>query len=296
MDNSISDIPDQIRQAAAGLKLGDGVYGLIRRGTNDVFVDKQSGVVARVAPDYISQAEIEAKLLDCIELAAAGAPVLGPLIDRAVVLSAGRHVSFWPQAEVGPEPDGREMAETMVACHRLSPPARLSDWTPDLYVDRRWETLKMGINSGLPADIANHLSNIFTEALEKTKDMWNELCGSYKTSFIHGDTHHSNFVRYRGRLVLCDPDNICRGPREKDLANIWECSRRHYINPEYWGQFVSSYSLDYNQNLLDILTRVQEIGGCMWMVQFWGSRPDARPAIINSIETIDQPDAKWLDF
>lgn len=296
MTSQLEQLANQLRQVSADIGLGSGDYQLIRRGTNDVFACRESGVVARVAPDYFSQTEVESRLLDCQELAAAGAPVLAPLISEAAVLPGGRYVGFWPLAEVEPRPDGHEMAEVLATCHRLAPPDRLSHWTPDLFVDRRWATLKTGVGAGLPSDMAETLNDLFVDSLNQLKDLCNRHYNPSDGLFIHGDTHHSNFVRYRGRLVLCDPDNICRGPKEKDLANVWECCRRHYIEPEYWQQFKDNYRLGYNQKLLDILTRVQEIGGCMWMAQFWGPKPEARPAIAHNIETINQLDARWLDF
>ena len=293
---SLETLALQVQQAAASLGLAGGSYKLIRAGTNDVFVDEKSGVVARVAPDYISQDKVRANLLDCQELSVAGAPILAPLTDEVVVLTDDRHVSFWPLAQIEIELNGREMAEVLTACHRLPPPARLTDWTPDLFVDRRWATLKAGVESGLPSDMADSLSDMFTEALDTLKEICRQRYSSASSSFIWGDTHHSNFVRYQGCLVLCDPDNICRGPREKDLANVLESCRRGYINPRHWKQFTAAYPLDYNQELLEALRRVQETGGCMFMSQFWGSRPESQPAIAHNIETIDQPTAQWLDI
>ena len=295
MTNSLQELANQVQQATIDLGLGDGIYDLIRCGTNDVFANKESGVVARVAPEYIRRSEIDPGLLNCQKLAAAGAPILSPLVSEAQALPGGRLVSFWPLAEVV-EPDGREMAKAVLACHQLPPISGLTDWTPDLFVDRRWETLKVGIESGLPADTADLLAGLFTESLDRLKEICRQYYGSANGTFIHGDTNHSNFVRYQGRLVLCDPDNICRGPREKDLANIWESCRRHYINPSYWKQFLDNYHLDYDQEMLDILTRVQEVGGCMFVSQFWGERPEAQSALVHSLKTIDQPTARWVDF
>lgn len=287
---------EQVRLAAAGLKINAVDYELIRSGTNDVFADGEAGVVARVASDYISQPEIESQISNCRQLVEAGAPIVPPLVDEVVVLESGRCVSFWPLGEIGPPPDGHEMAEVLAACHRLDAPPGLSDWHPDLFVDRRWATLRLGVEAGLPAEVADSLTGLFSDALDRLKQVCAQCYDPKTGSFIHGDTHHSNFIRYQGRLVLCDPDNICRGPREKDLANIWESCRRQYVDPQYWEQLKADYPLEYDQDLLDILTRVQEIGGCLWMTQFWGSRPESRPAITHSIETIDQPNARWLDF
>ena len=105
----------QVQQAAVSLGLAGGSYKLIRAGTNDVFVDEKSGVVARVAPNYIARDEVRAKLLDCQELLAAGAPILAPLTDEVVALTGGRHVSFWPLAQIEIELNGREMAEALIA-------------------------------------------------------------------------------------------------------------------------------------------------------------------------------------
>ncbi len=286
----------QVWRAVSNLGLGGGTYKLIRTGTNDVFVSDQDRIVVRVAPTYIDPEDIRSRLLDCRELAAAGAPILLPLVDEVVLLAGGRYASFWPLAQSEIEFDGHDMAAVLNACHRLQPPDRLIEWTPDLFVDRRWATLKEGVEAGLPPDIANSLSGVFTDALDRLKEICRQRYGPSASSFIHGDAHYSNFVRYRDRLVLCDPDNICRGPREKDLANVWECCRRGYINPGYWEQFTASYLLDYDQELLEVLTRVQEVGGCMWMTQFWGSRPESRSAVAHCLETIDQPTTAWFDF
>ena len=296
MTSRHKELAFQVERVGLDLGLSHGSYQLIRHGTNIVFANEKSEVVARVAPDYIEFNEVADKLADCQELVAAGAPILVPLINEVVTLPAGNLVSFWPLAQAGPPPNGREMAQTLAACHRLAAPDRLSDWSPDLYANRRLATLKIGIEAGLPTDIASNLTALFTKALANLKNVWGELESKTDVGFIHGDTHHSNFVRYEGQVVMCDPDNICRGPKEKDLANIWECCRRQYINPSYWEQFTNNYPLDYNQNLIDVLARVQGISGCMWATQFWASRPEYRQGVRHALATIDQPNAKWVDF
>ena len=294
--DSISELAEAVRSAAVAAGLGDGDYQLIHSGTNDVFKNSRNRVVARVASSYIKTSETQSRLVSCRQLAAAGVPILPPLVDEVVELDRGRHISFWPLAQADVELSGPELAVVLTACHRSSPPPGLADWHPDLFVDRRWATLQIGIDGGLPDDMADTMRQIFPEALARLKQIYRRLSAGLADSFIHGDTHHSNFVRYEGRLSLCDPDNICRGPREKDLANIWECCRRSYINPSIWTRVLADYSLEYNQELLEILTRVQEIGGCMWLSQYWGSRPETRPALVRCLETIDKPNEPWANF
>ena len=66
--------------------------------------------------------------------------------------------------------------------------------------------------------------------------------------------------------------------------------------PDTGNNLRLTYLLDYDQEFLEALTRVQEIGGCMWMTQFWDSKPESQSAIAHCLKTIDQPNVPWLDF
>ena len=146
--------------------------GIISQSTPEpttFFISDQDRVVVRVASTYIDPEDIRSRLLDCRELAAAGAPILSPLADEVVLLPGGRYASFWPLAQSEIEFDGHELATVLNACHRLQPPDRLMEWTPDLFVDRRWATLKEGVGAGLPSDMADSLSGMFTDALGPTQ-------------------------------------------------------------------------------------------------------------------------------
>ena len=270
----ILEMGRQVGEAASTVGLG-GRYDLIDAGTNDVFRSEEAQCVARVAPEYQSPEDVQSIVLASGSLANdSGAPLLPPLTHRVVELARGRAVSFWPLAEPEPKPDAGEVAAVLAAFHAVEgPPRYLTEWTPSVTADRRLAQLDVGIRRGLPQHLEASLRCLLEDATVELKARL-DVGPNGPAVACHGDTHHLNFVRHDGALMLCDPDNICRGPRELDLANIVDDCRSGRLGLDHWGRVNARYPHAYDWYLLELLVRLQQVGGCMWLAQFWPEKRD----------------------
>ena len=130
-------------------------------------------------------------------------------------------------------------------------------------------SLVAGEREGLPAAVGDRLRNLYEQRFGELVLLWQEL--DPPTTLVHGDFNASNIVRLDGRLLMCDPDNLCLGPVEVDLAKIKASCQQ--LGPDCWDKLLADYPLDYNPKLLDKIVRVEEVQSVMWSTAFWRSRP-----------------------
>ncbi len=281
------DLVDQLRQLSADLSLGGADYELIQVSSNAVFESPKDRVVARVASDHVRTWGIAARLAECQQLAEAGAPFLTPLRSEVFRLPGGGRATFWPLAAHDLDSDGHDLAALATATHQVEPPMPLNEWRPQMRRPGQLASLAIGLREGLPPALGEHLRNTYDRRLRDLILYWQQLGPS--TTLIHGDFSPSNIVGLDGQLLMCDPDNLCRGPVEADLAKIkLDCQQ---LGQGGWDQFLASYKLDYDDELLDKIFRVNEIGALMWSTAFWQSRPDVRSELEDRLDSLDQKDA-----
>ncbi len=198
---------DQVRGVATELSLGSGTYQLLRLGSNVVLRNEVDGVLARVAADYMTPDYVATKLAAARQLVALGVPILGPLHEQVVQLESGPAVTFWPLAQADIQTDGHDFASLAAACHRLEPPAGIEQWTPQFRLGWRRVQLRLGADAGAPASLVDRLESLFWDRQHRLEATCAGL--KIKSRVLHGDFYHGNIIRWRGRLLLCDLDNLC---------------------------------------------------------------------------------------
>lgn len=280
----IADLAGRVREAATALGFGDGRYDLIQASTNIVFENLKDRAVARVASDHIRTWGIAARLDECQQLAAAGAPFLTPLRSEVFRLAGGERATFWPLASYGVDLNGHDLASLASATHRVEPPIHLNEWRPQLRRPGQLRSLEAGVKAGLPEADASQLRGIYDRRLQDLVLHWQQA--DPPTTLLHGDLSPRNVIRLHGQLLMCDPDNLCQGPVEADLAQIkLNC---HQLGPDCWQQFLASYPLDYDQKLLDKAFAVGQIGALMWLTHLWQSDPETQAQIKQGIDQLVQ--------
>ena len=278
------DLADRVRQLSADLGLGGADYELIQVSSNTVFENPKDRVVARVASDHVRTWGIAARLAECQQLAEAGAPFLIPLRSEVFQLPGGDRTTFWPLAVHDLDPNGHDLAALATATHQVEPPMSLNEWRPQMRRPGQLASLAAGLREGLPPAFGDQLRDIYDRRLQELVLYWQQLDPA--TTLIHGDFSPSNVVRLDGELLMCDPDNLCRGPVEADLAKIkLDCQA---LDPVSWDQFLASYQLDYDAELLDKVFRVNEVGALMWSTDLWQSRPAVRSGFEDRLSSLEQ--------
>ena len=283
----IAELADQVQHLAGNLELGDNAYELIRVSSNIVFENPEDQIVARVASNHIRTWGIAARLAECRQLARLGAPFLPPLRDEVFRLPAGGRVTFWQLAEYDVDLDSHDLAVLAAGSHRVQTSLPLNEWRPQMRRPGLLASLAAGGREGLPAAIGDRLRNLYDQRFGELVSLWQEL--DPPTTLIHGDFNASNVVRLDGRLLMCDPDNLCRGPVEVDLAKIRASCQQ--LGSDCWDKLLADYPLDYNPELLDKIVRVEEVQSVMWSTAFWRSRPAVQAEIQRHLDELDQPAA-----
>ena len=275
-----ADLAHQVRGLSADLGFGSGNYGLIWASSNAIFENPTNRVVARVASNRLRTWGVAARLDECHRLARAGAPLLQPLRESVFQLDGGDRVTFWPLADYDIKVNGADLADLALATHRVEPPIPLNEWRPQLRRPGQLASLAVGIEEGLPAEAASCLQSVYDRRLRDLVLYWQGL--DPPTTLVHGDFSPANIVRLDGQLKMCDPDSLCLGPVEADLAKIkLDCQQ---LAPSAWEQFLANYDRDFDQPLLDKIFAVNQIGGLMWSTRFWRSDEEVRADIRRQID------------
>ena len=238
----------------------------------------------------MTPATLNDALAESRDLNQSGAPVLPPLHDEALKLPAGRWATFWPLAKVNPDLDGHKLAKLATRLHQTSTSTKLKAWTPKQRIKQRLLALESGQRHGLPGEMAEQLRELLDRRLEALESAWQKAAPT--TVPLHGDFYYGNIVEFDSRLILCDLDELCHGPREVDLATI-QISCRHYLKPDYWKQFLADHPTDYDRDLLEASVDLQTIGVIIWQAGFWGSRPAARTELQRRLDNINDPNFCW---
>ena len=289
-ETEIDELRRQIQRVASESNLGKSEYDLHMVGNNVVFQNLKDRVVARIAPAYMAPAAVNDNLAECRSLERSGAPVLPALRDEAIELPSGRWVTFWPLAKADPDLNGCKLAKLAGQLHCAQNPIRLVDWTPQQRIKQRLWALESGRRDGLPAEVVERLRQILDKRLEALESAWQRSASAAVP--LHGDFYYGNIVELDNRLLLCDLDELCRGPREVDLATI-QISCRHYLEPDYWNQFLADYPADYDRGLLKASVDLQTIGAIIWQASFWESRPAARIEFQRRLDNLDDLNFRW---
>ncbi len=294
---AVEDIARQLQGVGQSSGFGSGTYELVCLSQNWVFRNRTDAVLARVMSSRLGMVDIERQLALCLQLARDGLPIVPPASMTPVQLESGCYVTFWPLAEVGPDIPITQLAQLAQDWHRANPPDGLSRWDLERN-NEQWGTeccraiLDRLRQLGMPEDKWQQLRDIFERRYSRLRAYWNR--SSHSVSLIHGDFWYANIVRLNGRLVLCDPDAISQGPREKDLAAILVNCHRYFAGEDNHKHFWANYHLDYDRQLLDLFFEKQEINDLLWLADLWDRLPASRVELIRRLDNIDDPHFRWV--
>jgi hypothetical protein len=227
-----------MQKVAAELKLDAAGATLLRLTNNAVFALPRCGIVIRIGRSarLHERAEKVAKLGVWFEEVNAPAIRLASGIPQPLMVN-GLSVTLWdyvkPTASVLSVED---LGTTLQEFHGLGiPPFDLPRWDPVADARRR-----IADAEGLGGEDRNALE----EWCERLEPKVAEMRTMAPDSLIHGDAHVGNLLRSgSGRVLLCDFDATCLGPRVVDLASVAVGELRFGRNGVH-QRMVDSYGLD----------------------------------------------------
>ena len=293
-ETHIKKIGALIAQVARAKGLSNAAYSLVRSGNHIVFKNPADKLVARVAPQYLSQGELDRALNLCCQLAANGAPILQPAYEQALGLADGTWVTFWPLGQPVEDLSETDYSRLIIACQAIKPAADLPIWQPRFSLDYRHHQLDIGSQAGLPDKIRKKIESILAKAIKAVDDAWQESRSS--NLFCHGDVYPGNIIRFPQGLFLCDPDNICLGPAEVDLSCALIYYRNYKSNMGQWQSFLKNYDRDYDLDLCQSLAELRLAGAICGNASFWNRQPQRQTELIRCLDNFEDPFIPLTDF
>ena len=291
-----SDLSESINSLAIAKGLKSDSYEVLRYGTNIVLASAKNKVVVRVTQRNLKLDSVQHTLNLCTELATKGAPLLTPLYDKVDVLANGQIITFWPLADKVQSLRGGEYASLMNACRQVPLVEGLPTWTTEIRLQQRYEDLDKAISKGMPMSVHDLIKELTIKTVAKVNvAVKTALESADDYVFCHGDFYYANVVRYQGKLLLCDPDNLCWAPAEVDIAHILVDCQHIFQDMSIWSDFIANYSYDYDSNLVDILKDWQMIGELSWYGAYWDN-PKYRQEVLRRLDNLDNPNFRMQDF
>ncbi|GAA1095724.1 phosphotransferase enzyme family protein [Nocardiopsis metallicus] len=222
-----------------------------------------------------------------------GLPVTEPLVGT-LFTEQDQIATVW---RYYPQPDERrptpaELGHLLARLHQIGdPPPALSADLP-LFTPLASLTATLERTRTLPPELTADLK-------ARIKD----LLGAYDTltfplgeGLIHGDAWLGNVLyNNEGTPILGDWDECARGPRELDLANLWQ-GRRFGRTPAELEAFSQAYGYDLSSwEGMDVLTRIRDLHTLGSYVRA-ADRGDtaARDQLLHRIATLDETTTSWI--
>lgn len=260
---------------------------LLRQGTNIVFADHQTGLIIRVHPGYPTVEAVSTRLRLVKQLNEQGQPLLPPVTDEAVPLTAGRCATVWPTADSSNLPDGKELGEMIAELHAVPCPS--TSWG-DYFADnavRNARFLTIARRTQTPAPLLDEAARVLTDAQQR-------IVAATETTTDHvlvfGDPQPANTVRFGGRRCWIDHDEMGLGPREADLAIVYASERR--FGDGLWDAFSAAFHNSWDPKLLDAAVTQREVAMAVWTATFWDAVPSWRAAAVQRLETLET-EQRW---
>ena len=282
----------EIQERASSIGLGDGRFGLLSALLSLVLVNHDDGVVARVARATLSDDDLETMLRLAVAAAAAGAPLLPPLSVQLHHLSDGRRVTFWPLANP-PVASPADYGDLLARLHSCAVPECAPSRSLALRGENASRSFAQAESTGAPLKL-----------LARLRDMWEDAFAAAcayprpdeREVLAHGDFHPCNTVCAGERLLFCDLDDLCRAPRETDLADAWLYGRRYWPGGS-WQQFLSAYPHPFDREMVRALGAVRELTHTLDTANIWARMPEARPEFRLRMRTLTTDTAlRWTDM
>ena len=269
---------DRLQALAADLVPSDlGHIELLRRGSNVVLQAPDAHVILRLQHAALADA-VEENLSLVTRLSTGGAPVVPPLTSHAatteqVVLTA------WPAGTPVRADDTADLGAVLKALHDIQPPNDLQLVNVTDRFEHRF--------AEIPPDVPDRI----VKALREHADLAVTTLRAASSSsdvLLHGDAHVGNLVTLDGSPRLIDLDDLCRGPREFDLAPSLASYQRFHRDDRRWADFQEAYGSSADWDLVDTLTVVREATMNTWLAGLWAHDPRARDELVRRVETWDQ--------
>lgn len=214
-------------------------------------------------------------------------PVTEPLTDR-LFEGDGWTATVWRyySQPTDRHPTPADLGGLLSTLHQAGTPAiELPEFTP-------LRSLRTTLNrtSTLPDHIVEGLHG----RIDALLDSYSDLHFTLGRGLIHGDAWLGNVLFDGHRPLLGDWDECAKGPRELDLANLWQGQRFGRTRAEL-DAFWAAYGHDLSEwDGLDVLVRIRDLHTLGSYVRA-ADRGDegARAQLLHRLSTLDDRSAVW---
>ena len=253
---------------------------------NLIFADQRNGLIARVRQvGEVSTKVINANLKAVGEAAAAGAPILTPIITEVLTFDTPKQsylATLWPLADnrlVTPH----EMAEVLHGIHDTPPPAGVSAWIDVRHGTTRQKAASLReLDNPPPADVVDECVSLVEESMSNLE----RLLMDVPEVLLHGDAHPANIVIFKGKPVGIDFDDFSIGPAEADLSSTFlQAERYPGMDPTAGAKLTRAFGRPYNAELLRAMIRARSISKLVSLGRVW-SEPGASESMLQRIKVI----------
>ncbi|MFI8977232.1 phosphotransferase enzyme family protein [Nocardia asteroides] len=250
------------REASADAGLSSEGIELLRLGQNLMYLLPEEGVVVRIARKIEFLATAHKEITVATWLRQQGFAAASAARDHPRVVH-GHPVTFWDfvGGRVSDESHLAQLGALLARFHGLAWPASLElpNWDPLAQLAQRIDAAAISL-----ADK--------TLLFEKAADLQARLPTlSYQlpAGVNHGDAHIKNvIITPEGVSVLLDFENVCRGPREWDLAKVATEAEMGMVSPERYRDFADAYGHDVRAwDGFDVVRSVMQLRMITWIAQ-----------------------------
>lgn len=260
---------------------------LLGRSVNAVFLLRSAPVVVRLR--HGGTRVIERSLQLARWLAEHNAPTIR-LVDHCeqMVGAEGYCATFWEAGQRKKERwQGADFALPLLELHQLTPPPSLPEWDP--FEKIRYHVARAGwLEDGDRAWLVDECARL--------EQAFNDVKPSLRFGLIHADVKAGNFLRdASGRVVLCDLDDMARGPIVYDLVPT-------AVDAFRWGRALRHVTLAYAYGLdvtgepaWPLLRRIREVKATATVLARSGGRLEAAAKAVHRLQTlrINDETARW---
>ncbi|MFC7404481.1 phosphotransferase enzyme family protein [Georgenia alba] len=263
---------------------------LLNDSINVVYRLTTAPVVVRLRRDT-ARAAVTRQVTLARWLADAGAPVSRLLETAQPVTARGYVATFWESADA-PEVDWRveHLGVALRDLHALGDHEDLPEWAP-------FTTLRTRIGRpDLPAGLTAGDRRWLAREVATLEQSYAEVAPTLRLGVLHGDAHIGNLLRsVDGRPVLCDLDQVARGPQLQDLVPTAVNAARFGFKRRQRA-LVHAYGLDVTRHeAWPVLRRVRELSTTTYGLLKAGHAPRFRDQAFHRLRTLQDGDdaTRW---
>ncbi len=227
-----------MHQVAAGLGVSAGDARLLHLTNNAVFALPSAAIVIRIARTHRLHDRVSKVVRLAQWFAHVDAPAIRLAADVEQPVQVGRLLaSVWKYVPpTSPAPTAEDLGRALREFHTPSvPPFPLPVWDPVGDARRRLDEAE---------GLGDHARGFLVGWCDRLEPRLAALRCATEGQLIHGDAHVGNLLREpSGRVVLCDFDATCVGPRQVDLVAVAVGEARFGGDGSY-RSLVDSYGCD----------------------------------------------------